>query len=156
MKKRKGIVILAICIMLIGLFLTGCGGETPEAPTPTPPKLSPIEGGNATTPPATDGASASPDASPSASGEDPDASPSPSDGGDAGESPDPADGSQTGKIKADDVNVRDKPSTEDSEVLTSLDKDATVTILGTEGDWYKIKTGDTTGYVRNDFITVSE
>ena len=52
-------------------------------------------------------------------------------------------------IAKDNVNVRKRASTSAS-VLTTLKKGEKVTLEATEGEWYKIKSGAATGYVRAD------
>lgn len=53
----------------------------------------------------------------------------------------------------DYVNVRKKPST-DSKVVGKLYKNNVGTVLATKGDWYKIKSGNVTGYVKSDYAAV--
>ena len=53
----------------------------------------------------------------------------------------------------DYVNVRKKPNT-DSKVVGKLYKNNVGTVLGTKGDWYKIKSGNVTGYVKSDYVAV--
>ena len=53
----------------------------------------------------------------------------------------------------DYVNVRKKPNT-DSKVVGKLYKNNVGTVLGTKGDWYKIKSGNVTGYVKRDYVAV--
>ena len=57
-----------------------------------------------------------------------------------------------GKITGSGVNVRSGPGTSYS-VLTSLSKNASVTLTGESGNWYRIKTGSVTGYVSKDYCT---
>ena len=61
----------------------------------------------------------------------------------------------TGKVIPNSVRVRKEPNTT-SEVLTNAYKDDTVEILDTEGNWYKVKFDGKTGYIRSDFLKVSE
>ena len=57
-----------------------------------------------------------------------------------------------GRVDGNDVNVRTAPSTE-AETIGTLDKGATVSILGIDNGWYKISFGkDKTGYIRSDFL----
>lgn len=60
----------------------------------------------------------------------------------------------TGSVTGSSVNVRNRPST-GAEPLIQLNRNATVEILGVEGGWYKIKTGDTTGYMHPDYVKVN-
>ena len=53
----------------------------------------------------------------------------------------------------DYVNVRKKPST-DSKIVGKLYKNNVGTVLATKGDWYKIKSGNVTGYVKSDYVAV--
>lgn len=54
------------------------------------------------------------------------------------------------------VNIRSNANT-NSKVLGKLYKNGTATILETEGDWLKIKSGNVTGYIKSDYlITGSE
>ena len=52
----------------------------------------------------------------------------------------------------DNLNLRKKASTS-SKVLKQLDAGDKVTVLSKSGDWYKVKSGSKTGYLRNDYIT---
>jgi hypothetical protein len=49
-------------------------------------------------------------------------------------------------ITGNTVNVRSGPGTSYS-VVASVSKGDKVTLLGTEGDWYKVQVGNVTGYV---------
>ncbi len=49
------------------------------------------------------------------------------------------------------VNIRKKAS-ENSKVLGKLYNNSAATILGKKGDWYKIKSGTVTGYVKSEFL----
>ena len=60
----------------------------------------------------------------------------------------------TGVISGDVVNARKGPGT-GYERVEMLAKGKKVTILGEENGWYKIKWGDSTGYVSSDYIAVS-
>ena len=51
------------------------------------------------------------------------------------------------------VNVRSSAS-EDGEVLGKLYNDSACTVLGTEGDWYKIHSGDVEGYIKAEFLVL--
>lgn len=57
---------------------------------------------------------------------------------------------QTGTltITGNSVNVRSGPGT-NYDIVASVVKGDTVTKLGVEGEWYRIKTGNITGYVAN-------
>ena len=53
------------------------------------------------------------------------------------------------------VNVRDIPS-EDGEVVGKLYKNSAGEWLDKDGDWYKIKSGNVTGYVKSEFVVSGE
>lgn len=55
----------------------------------------------------------------------------------------------------DYVNIRKKAS-EDSEILGKLYEDGAATILAKKGDWYKIKSGSVTGYIKAEFLTTGQ
>lgn len=50
------------------------------------------------------------------------------------------------------VNVREKATT-DSEVIKVLALNTEVTLIGEEGDWYKVKSGDDTGYISKPLVS---
>ncbi len=53
------------------------------------------------------------------------------------------------------VNVRAAAS-EDSEVVGKLYNNCAATVDATEGDWYKITSGNCTGYVKSEFVVVGD
>lgn len=53
------------------------------------------------------------------------------------------------------LNVREGAG-EDQELVGKLPKDAGCEILETEGEWYKIKSGKVTGYVKGEFLLTGE
>ncbi len=53
------------------------------------------------------------------------------------------------------VNVRDIPS-EDGEVVGKLYRNSAGEWLDKDGDWYKIKSGNVTGYVKSEFVVSGE
>ena len=57
----------------------------------------------------------------------------------------------TGIITASSLNIRAKASTE-SKVVGTVKKGAKVTINGSSGSWYKIKSGSKTGYVAKKYV----
>lgn len=62
----------------------------------------------------------------------------------------------TGTLKDTDfLNVRENPSTS-ANIVTVLPENASFDILSEEGDWYKIKYQNTTGYVSKQYVSVSE
>lgn len=60
----------------------------------------------------------------------------------------------TGYSTANELNIRENTDT-DSEVLAKLDAGDSVEILESSGEWYKIKSGDATGYVKKIYISTS-
>lgn len=61
---------------------------------------------------------------------------------------------RVGYISEEDVNMRSGAGTSNS-VIRVLDLNTEVTILGEEGNWYRIRTGNTTGYVSKDYVSDS-
>lgn len=59
-----------------------------------------------------------------------------------------------GTVNAGPLNVRSGPGTSYKKV-GSLKKGAAVTVLETEGSWYKVSGGGITGYVSADYITLT-
>lgn len=53
------------------------------------------------------------------------------------------------------VNIRDKAN-ENGEILGKLYDNSAATILEKEKDWYKIKSGSVTGYIKSDFLIAGE
>lgn len=53
------------------------------------------------------------------------------------------------------VNVRSLPST-DGEIVGKIYNNCAATILGTEGDWYKIESGNVTGYIKSEYFVIGE
>ncbi|MDF2804782.1 MAG: hypothetical protein K0S61_4687 [Anaerocolumna sp.] len=53
------------------------------------------------------------------------------------------------------VNIRSKAS-ENSKILGKLYDNASATILGKKGNWYKIKSGSVTGYINGDYLVKGE
>ncbi|MGN0352298.1 MAG: SH3 domain-containing protein [Roseburia sp.] len=53
------------------------------------------------------------------------------------------------------VNIRSEAS-EEGEVLGKLYDNSAATVLATEGDWYQIKSGTVTGYVKSEFVVVGD
>lgn len=58
----------------------------------------------------------------------------------------------TAKINVSAARLRDEANTT-SNVLTKIYKNEKVEILGSEGDWYKVKYGKNTGYLKKDLVT---
>ena len=53
------------------------------------------------------------------------------------------------------VNVRDIAS-EEGEIVGKLYDDSAATVLATEGEWYKISSGNVTGYVKSEFVVTND
>lgn len=58
-----------------------------------------------------------------------------------------------GKITTETVRMRKEPTTESS-IITLLSQDYEVEIVEKEGDWYKVKYEEYTGYVSSEFVAV--
>ena len=59
-----------------------------------------------------------------------------------------------GVVRGDEVNVRAKAST-DADIVDTLRADTPVTVVGSKGDFYKIELKGKTGYVSDEFISVT-
>lgn len=55
----------------------------------------------------------------------------------------------------DYVNVRALPNT-DAEIVGKIYNNCAATIIGTEGDWYKIKSGNVEGYINSQYFVTGE
>lgn len=55
----------------------------------------------------------------------------------------------------DYVNIRRKPD-ENAELLGKLYSNSVATVIRKKGNWYKIKSGSVTGYVKGDYISVGD
>lgn len=53
------------------------------------------------------------------------------------------------------VNIRSTPG-EDGEVLGKLYNDSACTVLATEGEWYKIHSGNVEGYIKSNFLVLGD
>lgn len=62
----------------------------------------------------------------------------------------------TGTVNTQNLNLRDKPSTSDSNVITQLSNGATVNILEELDGWYKVSYGSNEGYVSKQYLTVNK
>lgn len=63
---------------------------------------------------------------------------------------------KTGTIKGSDfLNLRESPSTS-ANLLTRMPGDASFDILGEEGDWYRVKYNEYTGYVSKQYVNVAD
>ncbi len=61
----------------------------------------------------------------------------------------------TAIVNANGVRVREEAST-DSSIVLHLDRDAEVTLLDQEGDWYRVQYDETVGYIRKDLLAVDD
>ena len=61
----------------------------------------------------------------------------------------------TGTATVDSLRVREKPSAS-SEIVEMLSVGQKVEILGTEGDWYKIKFNNVVGYVSKTYLSTTD
>lgn len=59
----------------------------------------------------------------------------------------------TGVVNVDTVRVREEATT-DSDIVELVSIGDKITITGEEGNWYKVKVGKVTGYIRKDLLTV--
>lgn len=59
----------------------------------------------------------------------------------------------TGKVNASSLNIRAKASTSSDKVGT-VSKGATISILASSGDWYRIQSGSVAGYVKKEYVTL--
>ena len=62
---------------------------------------------------------------------------------------------KTGKVTAESLNIR-KSADADSKVLKVLHEGDKVTIKDTDGGWYKISAGGTTGFVSKKYIKITD
>lgn len=53
------------------------------------------------------------------------------------------------------VNMRSEPN-EESEILGKIYNNSAATILETAGDWYLVKSGSVTGYIKSDYFVTGE
>ena len=137
-------VVLIICLVLAMSFaFASCAGNstttegyvspTPEVSQATPTPIATITPIPTSTPKATEVPTSTPTAEPTA---------------------DPTEDVNSGEpywVTGEKVNFRNSPST-DGEILGQLTKGTEVTKLREEGDWLRIKYGDTTGYVHKDYV----
>lgn len=63
--------------------------------------------------------------------------------------------SESGTVTADNVNFRQKASSS-AEIIQSLKKGASLTVEGTEGDFYKVRYNSVEGYVSKQFVKVNK
>lgn len=60
-----------------------------------------------------------------------------------------------GKVNVETANLRETADKE-GKVLKQLSINAEVEVIEKNGDWYNVKSGDITGYIRQDLLTVEE
>lgn len=61
----------------------------------------------------------------------------------------------TGKVTTSELRLRKESSTS-SDIITLLDENQEVEIIGEDGDWYKVKVNKDVGYVNKEFIKVDD
>lgn len=61
----------------------------------------------------------------------------------------------TAKVNVETANLRESADA-NSKILKQISINEEVEVLEKSGDWYKVKSGNTTGYLRQDLITVEE
>lgn len=66
-----------------------------------------------------------------------------------------AEAASSGTVKGDSVNVRATPETS-AKVLLQLYDGMKVTVLEAQGDWYKVVSNDTEGWVFGQYLTVKD
>ncbi len=66
-----------------------------------------------------------------------------------------AETTKTGVITENNVNFRSSPDTS-AKILDQLTKGTKVSILGSEGDWYKVSYNDASGWINDQFLTVRD
>lgn len=62
---------------------------------------------------------------------------------------------KTGVITGDVVNLRANPDIS-AKILAQLEKGKKVSVLGSEGNWFKVSFNDATGWINNEFITIRD
>ena len=60
----------------------------------------------------------------------------------------------TGKVNVSATRLRKENNT-DSDIITNIYEDDEVEIIGEAGEWYKVKYEGNTGYVKKEYLTVS-
>lgn len=55
-------------------------------------------------------------------------------------------------VNVDAVNVRKSANTS-SEIVTSVEKNTSITVEAKEGEWYKVKTSDGSGYIKGEYLS---
>jgi cell wall-associated NlpC family hydrolase len=62
---------------------------------------------------------------------------------------------KTGIITGDIVNLRATPDTS-AKVLAQLEKGKKVSVLGSEGDWFKVSFNDATGWINDNYVIIRD
>ena len=62
---------------------------------------------------------------------------------------------QTAKVTADTLNLRSEAST-DSSIIKLLNQGEEVDVISDEGDWLKVSSDGTEGYVSKDYVQINE
>jgi cell wall-associated NlpC family hydrolase len=62
---------------------------------------------------------------------------------------------KTGVITGDVVNLRANPDIS-AKILAQLEKGKHVSVLGSEGDWFKVSFNDATGWINDEFIIIRD
>lgn len=60
----------------------------------------------------------------------------------------------TGKVNVSATRLRKENNT-DSDIITNIYEDDTVEIIGEAGEWYQVKYSGNTGYVKKEYLTIS-
>ena len=66
-----------------------------------------------------------------------------------------AETAKTGIITSDTVNFRSSPDTS-AKILDQLKKGTKVSVLGSEGGWYKVSYNDASGWINDQYLTVRD
>jgi N-acetylmuramoyl-L-alanine amidase len=66
-----------------------------------------------------------------------------------------AETTKTGVVTEDSVNFRSSPDTS-AKILDQLNKGTKVSILASEGDWFKVSYNDASGWINDQFLTVRD
>ncbi|MBR3132561.1 MAG: SH3 domain-containing protein [Clostridia bacterium] len=59
----------------------------------------------------------------------------------------------TGTVNTETVRVRAASNT-DSDIILNLDQNDKVEVLGEEGEWYQVKSGESTGFIHKNYLDV--
>ena len=64
----------------------------------------------------------------------------------------PAGEGNTARAAADGINLRSAPTTDEDNVIDGVNLGEEVTVLGVEGEWWKVEFKGKTGYVKSEFF----